>query len=372
MAGMRVALVITELDPGGAETCLVNLALHLKRNNHPVRVFSLGPAPQAGQTKLVDRLQQAGIEWFCGNARGTKDLWRVIRWLRTSLAEFNPDIVQSMLFHANLVVALTGIHRQAQFLGGARVRQPERIRGWLQKWASARMSKLVCVSHAVAENIKICDRIPSDKLVVIPNGVEVTTCGATAQESRTLPTNANTILFVGRLAPQKGVLPFIEQVPRLLEGSSELQLVLVGDGPLANQLADHVQSLGQVRKQISFAGWQPEPIEWMKGAGCLVLPALYEGMPNVVLEASSVAKPIVAFDVEGIREVLPIETQEYQLAAPGDWQDFLAKVRYLMLNSIERNRIGEQNKAHVLANFELHQQLDRYVQLYESVQQIKS
>jgi hypothetical protein len=81
---LRIALVITELEPGGAERCLVHLATGLPPDSFETTVYSLGPRPLAGRDALVHRLDQAGVPVHFLDARST---WQApATWLPSAAA----------------------------------------------------------------------------------------------------------------------------------------------------------------------------------------------------------------------------------------------------------------------------------------------
>ena len=373
---LRIALVITELDPGGAELCLTELALFLARLGHTVKVWSIGPAPAAGRDGLVQRLTSASIEVQFGQARGSLQALRVVRWLKRELQAFRPDIVQSMLWHANMLTAAALWLSKIPWVAGMRVSEPRSGRWWLERLASRRMDRLVCVSHDVHEHALHCERIAPDKLLIIPNGVaecwldESLQGGDWSQLIRPAPRHG--LLFVGRLEPQKGVLPLVEHMPEILAGRDDWSMVLMGHGSLKSSLSLRVQSLG-LEPGVHVVGWQPEAPRWMKAADLLVLPAEYEGMPNVLLEAMAVGRPFVAFAVDGVRQLIDAhdgysaEIAAMQLAPPGNWPEFVRLVRLQMDNAKLREQCGMANRAHVARHFRLEDQLAKYLNLYESI-----
>jgi glycosyltransferase involved in cell wall biosynthesis len=81
--------------------------------------------------------------------------------------------------------------------------------------------------------------------------------------------------------------------------------VLVGDGPEEAALRDQVESLGLTRP-IDWLGFQPQEAvrAWMQRARVFVLPSLEEGQGVVLLEAMASGTPVIASDVDGIREVV--------------------------------------------------------------------
>ena len=117
-----------------------------------------------------------------------------------------------MLFHGNLLAALAADRKRSRIFGGVRVRQPERLRWWLERWAARRMRKVVCVSEDVGGVIvEKLERIPKEKLVTIPNGIDLQAVKQSLEVAKDwswtkfgLPESARVILFAGRLHSTKG------------------------------------------------------------------------------------------------------------------------------------------------------------------------
>ncbi len=364
---MRIALVITELDPGGAEQCLVHLACFLHARGHQVKVLALGTPPRENRGKLVQRLDEAGVEWICGNATSVWHALRSVQWLRRELASFSPDIVQSMLFHANVTTSAAARNRGYRLFGGVRVRQPQRIRWWLQRWASRHLERLICVSQDVARHCREIEGIAADKLVVIPNGIELASPEPDKQlhwGQLQIPDDARVLLFVGRLDDQKGVEPLVAGADAFLGNLPDHHLVLMGDGPLAGRLAAIRNNL-PCRARVHLVPWRPDAMDWMRQCEVLVLPARYEGMPNVILEAMSVAKPVVSFAIDGVRELLGSEeAAQTQIVPPRDFPAFARAIETLATDAQLRDACAQHNRLRIEQAFQLRQQLARYEELY--------
>lgn len=365
---MRIGLIITELYPGGAEKCFVNLACFLKKQGHDVAVWQLQPPPPAGRDQLLKQLDAEGIAWHSGQVRRAWHFPAALRKLRRELSNFQPDIVQSFLFHANIANVLSTAHLPCRRFGGARVRQPQWWRQRLQGWASRRLEKLVCVSQSVAEHCRECERVAARRLAVIPNGIELDAQAGQGERDGSrwqIPPDAPVILFVGRLTAQKGVEEFfVEASEKLLRGLPTHHLVLMGDGELSGRL-ETLRQTHQAGARIHLVGWQPNPLSWMRQAECTILPASYEGMPNVILEAMSLARPVVAFEVEGVRELVGSgECASAQLVPPGDWPAFSQAIQRLSSDADLRERCGQANRQRVAEQFQLADQLQKYLQLY--------
>jgi glycosyltransferase involved in cell wall biosynthesis len=379
---VRIALIITELEPGGAERCLVNLASFLARRGHVVEVFALGRTPSQSlglsvQTReMTQQLDEAGIPWQVGPAVGWTTLPKTVRWLRGQLLRVKPDVIQSMLFHADVVTALANRYMGMPHCGGIRVGKQAWWRGKLQRWASHYMCRVICVSQQVAEECRIRNIINPEKLMVIPNGITLES-DAWEQPKLTPPRPSSSqpeglrrlfpnelppfFIFAGRLSDQKGIQPLIEFMPALLERLSEFHFVILGDGQLRKKL-DARLSLLPCADRIHLMGWQPNAERWMPFARALLLPSQHEGMPNVLLEAMKSAIPVVAFDVEGVDELLGHSPQ--QVVPKGNFDLMLQKAEHLASNVTLANELGTANQMRAYQHFQLDQVLTQYERLY--------
>ena len=150
---LQIALVITELEVGGAERCLVNLACGLDRDRFAVTVLLPGDGVPR-RPKIVWRVDSKthiSPSHFLGFA-SKWSLPAAVRSLRAAFDRQRPDVVQSMLFHANVV---SGLARRLAGTGalslGFRVADPSRWRQWVEGRIARRAQRIVCVSQSVAD-----------------------------------------------------------------------------------------------------------------------------------------------------------------------------------------------------------------------------
>lgn len=302
----RIAFCITELDPGGAERAFVRLVTGLDRSRWEPFVYCL-----AGQAPLVEVLKKSDVPVTCLGARGLRD-WSVLFRLATEFRKARPSLLQTFLFHANMVGRLAG--RRAgikHIVSGIRVAEKRtRTHLWLDRCTNWLVEQNVCVSQAVAEFSIQQARLNPRKVTVIPNGVDAelfaAACPADLSEwgiSRGEPV----FISVGRLDPQKGLFYLLEAMRDLLRHSPRAHLLLVGEG---NERAGIEAWIAENRlaASIHLAGWRPDIPELLKAATCLVLSSLWEGMPNVLLEAMASGLPIVATRVEGVPELVQADS----------------------------------------------------------------
>jgi glycosyltransferase involved in cell wall biosynthesis len=157
------------------------------------------------------------------------------------------------------------------------------------------------------------------KTVVIPNSVDTNLFHPTQEnllESK-WGLRRPIILFVGRLAKDKGVDVLLRAFRRLRNVKPEPNLVLVGRGPLENSLREMQTQFGL--DTVHFLGRVPnaDMPRIYPGGDLLVLPSFYEPFGNVVLEAMATGLPVVGSGIGGMAETIEHGVTGFQVT-PGD------------------------------------------------------
>lgn len=184
------------------------------------------------------------------------------------------------------------------------------------------------------------------KIVIVRCGVDATFL---LPEPLPLPA-ASELLWVGRLAPQKGVPVLLAACRLLADRRVPFRLTVIGGGPLDAWARAEVVRAGLV-EQVVFAGWRHAVSirEHMDAARGLVLASFAEGLPVVLMEAMARQRPVIATRIAAIPElVVPGETG--WLVAPGR-ADQLAAAMQAMLSmpSAELLRLGAEGRQRVAA-----------------------
>jgi len=171
------------------------------------------------------------------------------------------------------------------------------------------------------------------------------------------------LLFVGRLAGVKGMPVLLDAVAQLKANHPDVVLSVAGDGPDRERLADHARRLG-IESNVKFLGYQSQAQvrELLQSTDVFVMASFAEGVPVVLMEAMAAGVPVVATQIAGIPELVEDGTNGY-LVPPGDADAVARRVDALLADAALRNRFGEQGRAKVAAEFNIHHEAARLVEV---------
>jgi glycogen(starch) synthase len=182
-----------------------------------------------------------------------------------------------------------------------------------------------------------------------------------------LPVAPRRLLYVGRLAHQKGVDLALVAFGSIAERFPDVALVIAGDGPLRSELEALAGSLG-IRHRVEFLGWIPpdEIPMLMNSATVVVMPSREDPYPLVAIEAALMARPLVAARVGGLREA--VVDGETGLLVPPDDPVALAGALAEVLDHREFARqLGEAGRTWALATYSWERFVDAYDDLYQKL-----
>lgn len=111
------------------------------------------------------------------------------------------------------------------------------------------------------------------------------------------------IYSAGRLSEQKGYTYLIEAAAILKKTRNDLVFIVSGEGKLRTELQKQIADAA-LQDSFIFQGFTADIYPFLMGCDLFVLSSLFEGMPNVVMEAMAMHKPVVATDVNGVRELM--------------------------------------------------------------------
>lgn len=189
------------------------------------------------------------------------------------------------------------------------------------------------------------------------------------QSTRDASTDPVTILFVGRLLFDKGIVDFVEMASRCHgEARTGLRFLVAGEPDPGNPASVPPAQLDQWKQQgiVEFLGHVEDMAALLARSDIVVLPSRSEGAPRSLIEAAACGIPLVATDVPGCREVVRDGLNGY-LVPLHDIDALTAAVLRLVRDGELRRRMGEAGREFVLQNLDEEIVFERTVGVYRQL-----
>ncbi len=152
-------------------------------------------------------------------------------------------------------------------------------------------------AEAVRRHVHAVERCPLDKIVVIPNGIDLKRVPVASMSSNFI------VGALGRLESRKGHSDLLAAAPLVLDRIPGARFLLVGDGPERAALVRQAHNLG-IADRVALRGLVAHGADVLSEMSVFALPSHVEGMSNALLEAMAAGLPVVAADVGGNAEVM--------------------------------------------------------------------
>jgi glycosyltransferase involved in cell wall biosynthesis len=212
-----------------------------------------------------------------------------------------------------------------------------------------------------------------EKVVRIYNGIEVNHYlprgenGSRAKIRNEFNIDADALLIgsVGRLVWQKGFEHLIQAMPTVLSEFPQTKVLIVGEGPLRDDLEALPQKL-KIEKHIIFANFRKDVKEILSAIDILVVPSLLEGFPMITLEGMAMAKPIIATRIDGITEQI-IDGESGILIPPRDPDALAEAIIGLGRNKNSAQTLGLEARRRVEEQFTVEKMVSETEKVYQSL-----
>jgi glycosyltransferase involved in cell wall biosynthesis len=352
----RIAFVVSGFDVGGAELQLLSY-LRLAPKDFRVSVIAL--EQHAGGQSLAGEFERLQVDCYTvpRNRDGSREF---LSQLTETLRRLRPEIVHSFQDGSPGTWG-----RMAAWLAGVpvivhsdRCPQPQvtTLQRLARPWLDRATKRFFSNADYTAKWIRAKAGVKRQPVSVIPNGVDLARFDPARTRSARpcwgIPAGAAVAGFLGKLRTRDKRLDVLfDALTQMPETTRPDYLVLGGDGPDAALVDRMVRGSAWLEQHTRLLGMVNDVPAFLEGIDYLVLSSDYEGMPNVVLEAMAMCKPVVATAVSDIPEL--IDGAGF-LAKPGDAADLArALVRMQALSRQDRQRLGRAGRARVERQYDL-------------------
>jgi glycosyltransferase involved in cell wall biosynthesis len=306
MEKKKILFFIYEMGAGGAARTLLNIINNLNRERFQPVLVTLN-YNGSYESELNDDVTFIKLD--------TKRLSRSIFKLASIIRKENIDLVFSTIPRVNTIATLATIFsftkcknvvREADNLGGT---FKEKIQLLLFGLVYRMSSQVVSLSEGVKENLVLKYKLPGKRIKVIYNPVDLEKISVLKSEEldeqhdKIFRQGGKVILTAGRLVAQKDQATLVEAF-RVLQKEVQASLIILGEGPLKQDLERQLDSAG-LREKVYFLGFQRNPYKFISRADLFVLSSKHEGFSHVIAESIASGTMVVSTDCKsGPAEVL--------------------------------------------------------------------
>jgi glycosyltransferase involved in cell wall biosynthesis len=350
---LTIAHVVDSMEMGGAEKLTATLCRLQRDRCHTASVHCL-----YGVGVLGEELRAEGFEVLLHRPSAFLHL---MRSLYRAFRHSRPNVVHCHNATAAIIAAfparLAGVKTVIVTRHGL-VKPPYQIRRELKFALASRWCDwIVGVCEGTRTNLLAAPFAARDKIIHIYNG-------ACPLDVRAVPRTKRgfTLLYVGRLAPLKDHATLLRAVALTRSHHPDVQLWIVGDGPLEPSLRKLTQELG-LSNSVTFFGEQIDVSPFMMAADLFVSSSVTEGLPVSLLEAMSVGLPAVVTDVGGMGEIARL-SGAVTLVPSSDPQGMASALSGAIARRQELPKMGQLASFCYEQYFRPERMLDDYMNLY--------
>lgn len=355
----KVLHIITGLELGGAERNLAKIVPVLEKNFDNQVCCLTGK----GKRLVIEEFEKANIPIHYFNIQGLFGFInpKTIFKFRKIIKEFNPDILETYLIHADLFGRVWG-----KIFGIKKIICNHR--GSLLQWewlshfdalTSFLVTKYVFQTPSAQKEISKKIKINIEKTIVIPNVIDLKKIeefkidkNSKLNELGVKDKNNLNIVFVSNLREGKGCKYLVEAFEKVFEeGHKNINLIIGGDGDQKETIENKI-SRCRSRNNIYFPGERVDSFEFIKIGDIFVLPTFYEGMSNVIMEAMAFKLPIITTNID-VNKDLITDKKTGILVPVADSTSIADNLIKLIENPQERERLGQNAFEDIKNNYSI-------------------
>lgn len=343
---MKILYVITKSEIGGAQTHLMEVVRYMHRAGHDVLVVT-------GTTGwLTNELAAIGVDYeilpdMVREINPAKDI-KTINYICHILADKHPDIIHCHSSKAGIVGRIAGAIKNVPAVFTAHgwaftsgVSPAKRIiYAAIEHMMLGITRKVICVSEFDRQLAKRWFLHNYNRIVTVHNGIADKKFSISTVRKYSLPLK---LVSVARFSHQKNnmeLIKAVEQINKLY--SDNLQLNMVGDGPLLSESQVYVTS-HKLENDVHFLGSRTDVDDILNQNDIFCLISNYEGLPISIIEAMRTEMPIIASDVGGVNELVQDGVNGF-LIPRGNISELVEKLKYILEHKELIKFMGEASR----------------------------
>jgi glycosyltransferase involved in cell wall biosynthesis len=302
-------------------------------------------------------------EFALSDATSFVRLWRVLRRHRFDFVQTHTPKASFLGIPAARLAgsaAVYTIHGSLYFDGNGPVAN---VLGWcFERWCCTWAHRVLVQS---AEDQRVLPRVhicPRRKLDYVGNGIVVDRFLLPVPPA--LTSERPVVLMISRLVREKGCDDFL-RMAEALSGRADFVHVGPSEHDQSDALPEAVVQAASDAGTVTFIGAVDDVRPYLASAAVVVLPSYREGIPRAAMEAAVAGRPVAAYDIRGVREV--IDPQAGLLAPRGDWRALTAVVDGLLKDPERCAELGAHCRDRVVSRFSEDQVLERLRAVYRSL-----
>jgi glycosyltransferase involved in cell wall biosynthesis len=336
---MRIALVVSSLDAGGAERVVSGLANRWAGYGHEIAVITLHPPASDFYelSPLVERVSLGLVAESSNPAAAVLMNLRRMRRIRIALTRWRPSVAISFIDRMNVLVLAATAGTRTPIIVSERVDPREHIAdratSALRPLLYRRADTVVVQTTEVAEWVR--RQGWNRSIEVIPNAVDGDVIGPV----RLHEPNQHRLVAAGRLVPQKGFDLLLAAFAVAAQAVPGWRLAIYGDGPERERLQQQATDLG-IADLVDLPGTVPNLPAELRSASVFILSSRYEGFPNVLAEAMALGLAVVSFRCRSGPGDLITDDVDGILVAPEDEAALALALIRVMSDGAVRQRLA--------------------------------
>jgi len=369
----RVLHVLTEEVRGGIEEHVLSILVSLGRYGFQPHLA----APGALLDQMSTELGSAGIQTVALENPGFLNRTSASIF-RTYLTTRRIAIVHSHTFLASMFASplarMAGIAATVETFHLPEIwREGKWLKGsfWIDRQIGRFVDQYLAVSRVAENHLIERKRIAAHRIRMIYNGRDLGRFRPWSERERAQARSALglsdqlVVVTIGRLEPQKGHVFLIDAIARLAPRWPSLVALFAGSGELEADLMFQRDRAG-LGERIKFLGMVNEPERLLAVADVVALPSLFEGLPLSAVEALACARPMIATDIGGTREVV-IHESTGLLVPPRDPLALANAIDRVLSDHALGAQLGKRGRAFVERRFDVRVQIERTVRVYREL-----